>query len=177
MYLIRYTCAMTLNVLEEVRRDLGLSQQEFAERGGTSRTTLSAYERGRKSPTLATVSRLLHNAGYQLKAEPLVEFAKVELRRGRPIYVADRLWRLPLDEAFANVRLPLSINWSRPGAVFVLQDRRQRLRCYEVVLREGMPDDICRTIDAALLVDAWPDLVLPREVRDAWQPVVEGALA
>lgn len=39
-----------------------------------------------------------------------------------------------------------------------------------------MPADILRYIDGALLVDLWPELVVPREVRTAWQPIVEEAL-
>jgi hypothetical protein len=30
-------------------------------------------------------------------------------------------------------------------------------------------------VDGALLVDCWDELVLPRELRQAWQPVVDGA--
>jgi transcriptional regulator with XRE-family HTH domain len=160
-------------LLERVRQEAGLSQEELATRAGTSRTTLSAYERGRKSPTLATVARLLESAGYGLAAEPHVTFTEHPLSRGRPIFVADRLWRTPLGDAFGDVTLPLSVNWSRPSHVFRLSDRRQRARCYETVLREGMPADIIRFIDGALLVDLWEDLVIPRDVRQAWQPVID----
>ncbi len=163
---------MSAALLERVRQQAGVSQEELASRAGTSRTTLSAYERGRKSPTLATVDRLLESVGFELTAEPRVCFSEIEMRRGRPIFVADRLWRLPIRRAFAEIALPLSLNWSRPGAVFALGDRRQRARCYEVMLREGMPDDMLGVIDGALLVDLWPDLVLPREVRDAWRSVI-----
>ncbi len=107
---------------------------------------------------------MLDSAGFELAAEPRIIFAEVEGRRGRPIFVADRLWRLPIMDAFADVTLPLSLNWSRPGSVFALSDRRQRARCYEVVVREGMPADILRFVDGALLVDLWTELVLPREV-------------
>jgi hypothetical protein len=41
------------------------------------------------------------------------------------------------------------------------------------VLREGTQADLLRFIDGALLVDAWPGLVLPRELRTAWKPVIE----
>jgi hypothetical protein len=126
---------------------------------------------------LATVSRLLETAGYELTAEPHVAFAEHPLRRGRPIFVADRLWRIPLGQAFADVTLPLTVNWSRPGHVFQLSDRRQRARCYEAVLREGTPADLLRFIDGALLVDLWPDLVIPREVREAWRPLIDEAIA
>ncbi len=40
-----------------------LSQQEMAERAGTLRTTLSAYEHDRKSPNLETFEKLLDVAG------------------------------------------------------------------------------------------------------------------
>lgn len=39
-----------------------------------------------------------------------------------------------------------------------------------------MPADILRYIDGALLVDLWPELVVPREVRNAWHPIVDEAL-
>jgi transcriptional regulator with XRE-family HTH domain len=154
-----------------------LSQEDLAARAGTSRTTISAYERGRKSPTLATATRLVETAGYQLTAEPIVHFTDTPTRRGKPLPVADRLWRLPLREAFGDVTLPMSVNWSRPGTTYRLRDRRQRARCYEIVLREGTPPDLLRYIDGGLLLDLWPELVLPREVRVAWQPTLDAALA
>jgi transcriptional regulator with XRE-family HTH domain len=87
---------MGAHLLERVRHEAGLSQEELAARAGTSRTTISAYEHGRKSPTLATASRLLATAGFELTAEPRVTFTEVFVRHGRPAFVADRLWRLPL---------------------------------------------------------------------------------
>ena len=39
---------------------------------GTSRTTLSAYEHGRKSPTLETAGRILDAAGFRLALEAKV---------------------------------------------------------------------------------------------------------
>jgi transcriptional regulator with XRE-family HTH domain len=167
---------MGAHLLERVRHEAGLSQEELAVRAGTSRTTISAYEHGRKSPTLATASRILATAGFQLTAEPRVTFTEVTLRHGRPAFVADRLWRLPLEDAFAEVTLPLGLNWSTAGAMFDLADGRRRSRCYEIVLREGSPTDMLRLVDGALLVDAWVDLVLPRELRAAWQPVIDEVL-
>jgi len=164
------------DLLERVRREAGLSQEDLAARAGTSRPTLSAYEHGRKSPTLATVERVLDSAGFELTAQQRVTFGEHPRRRGRPVVVADHLWRLPLREAFATVALPIGLNWSQPGATYELSDRRQRARCYEVVLREGMADDLLRYLDGALLVDLWGELVLPRDVRAAWQPAIDRAL-
>ncbi len=164
---------MASQLLELARHGAGLSQEELAARAGTSRPTLSAYERGRKSPTMATAERILRCAGWELIAQPLVTFAEVPMPRGRPVFVPDRLWRLAVEASVATVALPLGLAWSHPGASFALADRRQRARCYEIVLREGMPDDLLRYIDGALLVDLWPELVLPRDIRNAWHRVIE----
>jgi len=155
------------------RRSTSLSQAELAARAGTSRTTLSAYENGRKSPTLETAQRILAAAGFDLSLEARVEFHEAGSDRGRPILVPNRLPRLPVDRALAQVTLPLHLNWSDRGRVFDLRDRRQRARAYELVLREGGPDDVLTYVDGALLVDLWDELVIPRTVRNAWERVVQ----
>jgi hypothetical protein len=38
-----------------------------------------------------------------------------------------------------------------------------------------MPHDMLTYIDGALLVDAWDELVLPRNVRAQWQSIIEAA--
>jgi hypothetical protein len=43
---------------------------------------------------------------------------------------------------------------------------------YEIVLQEGTPADILTYVDGVLLVDLWEDLVLPRNVRSAWAPLI-----
>jgi transcriptional regulator with XRE-family HTH domain len=70
---------MSSHLLERARRFAGLSQEELAARAGTSRTTLSAYERGHKSPNLATASRIVESAGLELTTQPLVALAEVEI--------------------------------------------------------------------------------------------------
>jgi transcriptional regulator with XRE-family HTH domain len=160
-------------LLVRVRHAAGLSQDELARRARTSRPTLSAYEHGRKSPTLATTERLLAEAGYQLSAEPRITFTDHPDRRGHPHPVPDRLPRLPLAQAMARVAVPLHLERSNPGREVELSDRHQRARFYEVVLREGTSTDVLTYIDGALLVDLWPDIVLPHTIRAAWAPVVE----
>jgi len=159
-------------LLGRVRRAAGLSQEELARRARTSRTAVSAYEHGAKSPSLDTAERLLHFAGYDLDARPRVTFVAVAGARGRTIAVPDRLPQLALQDALAVVELPLMLNWPQPGRVFRLADRADRARVYETVLREGGPDDVLRYVDGALLVDLWQDLVLPRDVRAAWSPLI-----
>jgi transcriptional regulator with XRE-family HTH domain len=161
-------------LLEQIRGRAGLTQEELARRAGTSRPTLSAYEHGRKSPTVATFARLLAEAGWELAAEPHVSFTE-HLVRGRPVWVPDRLPRLDAITALATVTLPLHLNWSAPGRVFDLGLRADRARVYEIVLLEGRAADILAYVDGVLLADLWDDLVLPRAVRAAWSPAIEAA--
>jgi transcriptional regulator with XRE-family HTH domain len=159
-------------LLEQARVSAGLTQEELARRAGTSRPTLSAYERGRKSPTVTTFARILAGAGWELAARPLVSFTGQPSPRGRPTWVPDRLPRLDAERALAVVELPLHLNWSAPGRMFDLRSRADRARVYEIVLQEGRPADILAYVDGALLADLWEDLVLPRAVRSAWAPVI-----
>src|SRR5680860_685462 len=107
-YLFGYHLLMlTQNLLERAREAAGLSQAALAKRAGTSRPTLSAYEHGRKSPTLDTAERILAEAGFDLTITPTIEFREVAVERGRPIQVPNALPRLPLDRALATVALPL----------------------------------------------------------------------
>ncbi|MDQ2789260.1 MAG: hypothetical protein M3Y73_05970 [Actinomycetota bacterium] len=84
--------------------------------------------------------------------------------------------RLPIEQALATVALPLHLNWSVPGRQFPMRDRSQRARVYEIVLREGGPEDVLTYIDGVLLIDLWDELVLPRDIRAAWAAVVESAV-
>ncbi|MDN5851302.1 MAG: helix-turn-helix transcriptional regulator [Actinomycetia bacterium] len=160
------------HLLAEARRAAGLSQDELAARAGTSRPTLSSYEHGHRSPTLATASRILAAAGYELAATPTITFTEQPTGRGHTVLVPSRLPRLDPAQALATVTLPLHLNWSEPGRAFDLRDRRHRARVYEIVLREGTATDLHTYIDGVLLAELWPDLVLPRDVRVAWEPLV-----
>lgn len=57
------------SVLREARQQAGLSQVALAERAGTSQATISAYESGRKQPSVDTLQRLLDAMGLQLTVE------------------------------------------------------------------------------------------------------------
>jgi len=52
-------------LLQEARRRSGLSRRGLARRGGTSASTLSAYESGASVPSVATLERLLRAAGFE----------------------------------------------------------------------------------------------------------------
>ncbi|MDQ3659574.1 MAG: helix-turn-helix domain-containing protein [Actinomycetota bacterium] len=55
------------NLIKLARLEGGLSQRELARRAGTSQATMSAYETGRKSPSLETLSRIVRAAGQDLR--------------------------------------------------------------------------------------------------------------
>lgn len=55
------------NLIKLARREAGLSQRELARRARTSQATLSAYETGRKSPSLETLARIVRAAGQDLR--------------------------------------------------------------------------------------------------------------
>src|SRR2546429_1344758 len=54
-------------LLQLARLKAGLTQRELAERAGVPPTMISAYERGKRQPTLDTLLRLLKAAGFELR--------------------------------------------------------------------------------------------------------------
>jgi transcriptional regulator with XRE-family HTH domain len=56
--------------LRDARSRAGLTQTELAHRAGTSQATISAYEHGRKVPSVETLARLLSAAGTRLTTAP-----------------------------------------------------------------------------------------------------------
>ena len=68
----RYTEAMasetySRHLIRIARRQAGLTQQALANRAGTSQAAVSAYESGRRSPSVDTLCRLLGAAGYEVR--------------------------------------------------------------------------------------------------------------
>lgn len=93
--------------------------------------------------------------------------------RAAAIPVPSGLWRLPLPDAFGRFVPGPHLWWSGAAPRFDLLDREDRARAYELVLREGQPEDIRSIVDGALLIDAWPNLVVPAELRRAWQLIID----
>jgi transcriptional regulator with XRE-family HTH domain len=54
-------------LLQLARLKADMSQRELAERAGVPVTMISAYERDLRQPTLTTLLRLLHAAGFDLR--------------------------------------------------------------------------------------------------------------
>ncbi|WP_415097221.1 helix-turn-helix domain-containing protein [Nocardioides sp.] len=71
-------------IIARARRSSGLSQRTLARLSGTAQPTLSVYERGEKSPTLAVAERIVEASGYDLDLTPRVSFAQHACTRGEP---------------------------------------------------------------------------------------------
>lgn len=166
------------SLLVYARRAAGLTQEALARRAGTSQPTLSMYERGTKSPSLAVAERIMEATGHHLAVLPNLEFVQVPGQHGlHPFWLANQLWRLDPERAFRMVLLPgPDHDWPVPRRPYYLHDRTDRARAYELILREGSPRDLLDYIDGALLVDIWRELDLPDPIRRAWQPRIRKAL-
>lgn len=70
--------------IRDARWQAGLSQAALAQRAGTSQAAVSAYESGRKQPSVATLGRLLTAAGRRLAVEP----APAAVRQPTPAQLA-----------------------------------------------------------------------------------------
>ena len=154
-------------VIEVARRAAGLTQVELARRAGTTQSAISEYERRRKSPALDVTERVMRAAGADLAMTTLVEFSEHPASGDRVFYVPSRLWRVEVPQCFAKVELD--------GRTWDLGLRPERKGLYERLLGSGTELMIFRWVDAALLVDLWPELELPVNVRKAWAPLVQVA--
>ncbi len=169
---IEYDTPMTnfARTLRAIRQAADLSQTALAQRSGVARPNIVAYEHGRREPLFHNAVELLEAAGAAVHVELPVVWSWTADRR--PYAVPSRLWRLPAHKALRSFDTSPHLWWSGPPRTFDLSRRDERLRAYEMVLREGNPSDIEEIVDGVLLCEAWPDLVLPRSLRSAWEPLI-----
>jgi hypothetical protein len=68
------------------------------------------------------------------------------------------------------VELPLRLFWSAADRTFDLGDPDMLRSMYEKVLREAIRvEELTSYLNGGRLIAAWPDLFLPRDVRQAWE--------
>lgn len=91
----------------------------------------------------------------------------------RPVAVPAALSDASALKAHGRIQLPLNIRWSGPPVTYDLDDRADRARVYEQVLREGTEDDVRFYVAEDHLLELWDELVLPTAVREAWTPWIE----
>jgi uncharacterized protein len=88
-------------LIVHARRTSGLSQAELARRSGVPQSVLSAYEHGRRQPSVAALARLLRAAGLELEVSPLSDADALD-RAGKVLIdvleLADRLPSKPRGE-------------------------------------------------------------------------------
>ncbi|HRW38254.1 MAG TPA: helix-turn-helix transcriptional regulator [Aquihabitans sp.] len=156
--------------LRTVRVAAGLTQAELGARAGVARPNVVAYEMGRREPRFDSAMALLDAAGADVVVEPPVVWSWTTGMR--PYAVPSRLWRLDPAVALRSFEPGLHLWWSGPARSFDLAVRAERCRLYEIVLREGRPEDIESVVDGVLLCEAWPDLVLPRALVASWTPLI-----
>lgn len=165
-------------IIEIARKARGWTQTQLAKAAGTSQATVSAYERREKSPSLGVIERLVGEAGYTLRLDHTVDFG--QFYDGQTLYwIPDRLWRVEPRLCFSKVKFPDAVAHREAGEwqqrYFDLAERDDRRRVYQYLLRAGIPVWMWRWVDGALLVDLWDELDLPRQLRAAWQPLIDHA--
>jgi len=82
-------------LIAQIRSAAGLSQAELARRCGMQRSVLSAYEHGRRQPSVAALARIARAAGMELEISPLSDEAALERAGKVLIDVLDLADRMP----------------------------------------------------------------------------------
>ena len=141
---------LLMNIVLNLRCQTGITQQELAENGGTSQSTIAAYETGSKSPTLRTVENLARSQNLEMlvtylprmtredKRSLAYHHAIVEVLRNDPVPI--------LRRAIRNVDKLVKMH---PGAQILFNQWKDWLR---------LPPDIL----ASKILDPFPEA---REMR------------
>jgi transcriptional regulator with XRE-family HTH domain len=66
------------DLIAQIRRVSNLSQAELARRSGLQSSVLSAYEHGRRQPSVSALARIARGAGLQLELAPNLDEASLE---------------------------------------------------------------------------------------------------
>ena len=118
-----------MNPTRVIRDAAGFTQQELAERAGTSQTAIAAYEGGRKSPTWRTIERLAQAADVELVVQCVPALTR-EDRRSLALHeaIVERLKQDP-DAVLARARASMvRMHALHPAARPLLDEWRLFLR-------------------------------------------------
>ena len=95
--------------------------------------------------------------------------ARYQSRPGRHAVVAASLADLK-GPTEGTVELPLWLFWSSADRTFDLSQPFMLRSMYETALGEASrPEDLTTYLDGDTLIALWPDLFLPKGVRQAWE--------
>jgi len=111
-------------LVRDARRDAGITQAELARRAGTAQPAVAAYERGVRTPSVATLQRLLGACEHDLELT-----ARPRMRRGAASLVeVAQMMREDLSQGNETDALRLLFGFaddfrgsSRPGQIALLQ--------------------------------------------------------
>ncbi len=155
-------------LLERARRARGLTQAQLAALAGTSQATLSAYERGVKSPALKVAARIIAATGHDLNLRVHIDWVEHHPPGIVRFWAPNILWSVGPPDCFATLAIPDFIR-NTGMRDWDMRDREERKGVYEQLIRRGSPQQMIRWMDGALLVDVWDELDLPDPVRQAWK--------
>src|ERR1022692_1142979 len=81
----------TIDLIKNARQTAGLTQVQLASRAGTAQPAVAAYESGARTPTIATLARLLDACEHDLEisAHPRVRRGATSLEQLAPIIAED----------------------------------------------------------------------------------------
>lgn len=83
------------DLIAQIRRTSGVSQAELARRSGLQSSVLSAYEHGRRQPSVAALARIASAAGLDLAISPLSDADALERSGAVLIDVLELADRMP----------------------------------------------------------------------------------
>lgn len=90
-------------MIKSIRKEQGIDQGKFAKKLGTSRATISAWEKGRRYPKLATIFELAHMSGLNVDS-----FIKKAMSLTPETYASNASDRLAVTVA-TNLTLRMAI--------------------------------------------------------------------
>jgi len=83
------------DLISQIRSTSGLSQAELARRSGLQASVLSAYEHGRRQPSVAALARIARAAGLDLEISPLADADALKRSGEILVQVLDLADRMP----------------------------------------------------------------------------------
>lgn len=94
--------------------------------------------------------------------------ARVHFRDVKPYAVVDTLNQLR-GPTGGVVVLSHSVLWAPGGGRVDLDEPGGTALAYQAVLAEGMVEDLVQVLNPGRLIAVWPELMLPRRVREMWE--------
>lgn len=67
-----------------------------------------------------------------------------------------------------TIELPITVQWG-PCRTFDLSDTGLRRMAYRAIVREGTPADQEALLNRTLLLQEWPNLILPTRCQALWE--------